>query len=200
MVYYPTMVKLSDVDLLQFGHSVQLVGAVYEGGGRAFLVLFPEDQAGELPTIERLDMGSDEWVTFLQQTDVLNTQVQARAQDGTIQKAILRKSQRQIDSTIQWKVFKRDSYRCRYCGNDSVPLTVDHLVCWEAGGPSIEANLVASCKKDNRVRSNTPYEEWLRHPHYLRVSKGLTEEVRRANEALVATLTGIPRLNYVKSR
>jgi len=34
----------------------------------------------------------------------------------------------------------------------------------------------------------------------LKVSKGLTPEVRAANEAVLATLAAIPRVQHVKSR
>ena len=81
-----------------------------------------------------------------------------------------------------------------------MPLTVDHLVCWEEGGPSIEANLVSSCKKCNKIRGNTPFEAWLRHPVYRKVSQGLTDRARQDNERLVPTLSQIPRKNYIGSR
>lgn len=205
--------KLSEVDLLEFGHEIQMVGAVYAGKGTAYLCLFPEDRAdldGEAflrygsgqsdEWIRVLEMGPDEWQAFLRQTDVLETEVQARAADGTIQKAVLRKSQRQIDQAVSWRVFRRDSYMCRYCGRDDVPLTVDHLVLWEEGGPSTEQNLVSACRKCNKTRGRTRYGEWLRHGYYLRVSEGLTEEVRRANEALLPTLESVQRVNHVRSR
>lgn len=194
------ILKLSDIELLKFGHTIQAVGAVYMGEGQAFLVLFPESQDEDLPSMNRLDLSVEDWQKFLLQLDTLETEVTARASDGTIQKAIVRKSSRTIEGAVSWKVFRRDEYRCRYCGRNDVPLTVDHLVCWEEGGPSIEQNLVSSCKKCNKARGNTPFREWLKHPHYLKVSKALPANVREANERIVPTLEQIPRKNYISSR
>lgn len=105
-----------------------------------------------------------------------------------------------LETKVSWKVFKRDGYACRYCGNDDVPLTIDHLVLWEEGGPSTVENLVSACKKCNRTRGNTPYADWLKHRYYLKVSKGLTADVRQQNDDLVATLDAIPRMVHKRSR
>lgn len=190
--------QLKDLDIHSIGNTIGMIGAVYTGEGKTFVTLFPGEEL-EHP-VEPLPMTAEEWQRFLLQTDTLDIKALSKAEDGTIVKAIVRKGQRLIDNVVSWRVFKRDGYRCRYCGNDNIPLTVDHLVLWEEFGPSIEANLVSSCKKDNRTRGNTPYAEWLRSQHYLRVSKKLTPEVRAANEALIATLDAIPRLAVARSR
>ena len=65
-----------------------------------------------------------------------------------------------------WEVFRRDNYTCRYCGNKQVPMTVDHVVLWEEGGPSIVKNLICSCKKCNNTRGNMQYEDWLESDGY----------------------------------
>lgn len=209
--------KLKDLNLLKVGDSIQMAGAVYAGEGKMYLCMFPEDggaildvegndcvefvsKNGERLIAETLDMDHEDWKEFLFQTDVMQTEILTKASDGTLAKAIVRKSQRQIDQNVSWKVFRRDGYKCRYCGADDVPLTVDHLVCWEAGGPSVEENLVSSCKKCNKIRSNTTYEEWLQHPHYKAQSKKLAPEVRAANEALVGTLTKVRKYVNVRSR
>jgi len=191
-------VTLKDIPLLSVGHTIGQVGAIYAGEGRTLLCFFPEEKQ-EHP-IEVLEMGVDDWTTFLKQTDTLETEVTARQADGTIQKAILRKSQRNIDASISWRVFKRDFYRCRYCGNDNTPLTVDHLVRWEEGGPSTDANLVAACRKCNKTRGNMSYADWLKSDFYVKVSKNLTATVRADNVDLLETLDRIPRMNYVRSR
>lgn len=217
--------KLSELNLLDVGNTIQMVGAIYAGNGQMLLALFPEDQGaveveqdhsygdcmgsakaefrskdGAYLTIHALEMDSADWEKFVRQTDVMETEVLTKASDGTLAKVILRKSTRQIDTNVQWRVFKRDGYACRYCGKDDVPLTVDHLVCWEEGGPSTENNLVAADKRCNKVRGNLPYSQWLEHPHYKRVSVALTEKQRAANLRLLETLPGIPRMVHSRSR
>jgi len=190
--------QLKDLDIYSIGNTIGMIGAVYTGEGKTFVTLFPGERLEH--DVEELPMTTEEWQQFLLQTDTLDVEALSKTTNGKIVKAIVRKGQRLIDNVVSWKVFKRDGYRCRYCGNDNIPLTVDHLVLWEEFGPSIEANLVASCKKCNRTRGNMSYAEWLRCPHYLRVSKKLTDAVRAANEALLATLDAIPRVAVVRSR
>lgn len=216
--------KLSDIDLLKIGNTIQLAGAVFVGEGKMLLCLFPEDRGtvnglhepgapnvAYVPAtdttgydwhpVEVLDMDRADWDTFIRQTDLLETEVLTKASDGTLAKVILRKSQRNIETGVQWQVFHRDNYRCRYCGKgEGTPLTVDHLVCWEEGGPSTTDNLVAACKKCNKVRGNLSYEEWLRHPRYKELSKGLSAMVRADNEELIGKIRFIPRHKNVRSR
>ncbi len=192
------MSSLKDINLLAIGNTIQMVGAVYAGDGKAYLCLFP-DETTEAP-IEPLEMNSEDWAVFLRQTDLMETEVLARAPDQSLVKAIIRKSSRAVDQTINWNCFRRDGYRCRYCGNAKIPLTVDHLVLWEEGGPSTEANMLSACKKCNKTRGNTSYADWLKHAYYLKVSKGLAPEVRAANEAILGTLDAIPRKLHIASR
>lgn len=211
------MIKLSDINLLAFGNTIHMVGAVYQGDGVMYLTLFPEDRGtldvigkdyrilhidgdGEESEVKVLDMDADDWKKFMFQSDVMETEVLTQASDGSLAKAIIRKSQRNIEQAVSWKTYKRDGYRCRYCANDDVPLTVDHLVLWEDGGPSIVDNLVSACKKCNKTRGNLQYSQWLAHPYYLKVSKNLSEQDRLANHHLINTLDRIPRLIHKRSR
>lgn len=217
--------KLSEINLLNVGHTIGLVGAVYSGEGKLFLALFPEHQgsvgldyndrtrffegAKDLDDVRKGDDGLEivplnmdvaEWERFVRQTDLLETEVLTKASDGTLAKIILRKSTRAIDTAVQWKTFKRDAYRCAYCGKDDAPLTIDHLVTWEEGGPTVEANLLTADRRCNKMRGNLAFAEWLQHPYYKKVSVGLTPERRAANEALLATLDKIPRMVHTRSR
>lgn len=120
--------RLGDLNILDVGNRIQLYGAIYSGMDRVFLVLLPDEHVADLDNdLEILRMDAEEWERFLNQTDVLDI--------AGPQKSILRKSQRQIDQIIAWKVFQRDGYACRYCGR-IVPLTVDHVILWEEGGPN----------------------------------------------------------------
>lgn len=205
--------RLADIELLKFGHTIQLTGAVYAGEGRLWLAMFP-DEPGEVSVgarftskahglhfeVETINMELDEWVRFLEQTDNLTTEVLARAADGTVGKAIVRKCQRQISQGVSWAVYRRAQYRCEYCGVDDVPLTVDHLIPWELGGPSVEANLSCACRKCNRTRGNLEYASWLQSPYYLKVSQALAPRGRAENERRLTTLESIPRVQHQRSR
>jgi 5-methylcytosine-specific restriction endonuclease McrA len=163
--------KFSDIRLMDIGNTIQMVGAVYaDGNGNGFYFPFPSVRdEGKDPVC--VEMTHDDWKALLRQADHVETEVLAQHKDGELYKAIARKSQRQVDSQVQWNVYRRDNFMCRYCGTEKMPLTVDHLVRWEDGGPTIEENLVAACRKCNKVRGDTAYAAWLRHPYYVEVSQ-----------------------------
>jgi 5-methylcytosine-specific restriction endonuclease McrA len=190
--------EFKDLDLLQVGHSIQLTGAIYASGTKALLCYLPGEDI-DLPT-DVLVMSLEEWKKFVRQTDLLETEILEHGQDRKLTKALVRKSTRQIEQGVSWNVFRRDGYACRYCGRDTVPLTVDHLVLWEEGGPSIEENLVSSCRKCNKVRGNTQYADWLNHRYYRDKSAGLSEAVKEANVVLLTKLADIPLRVHTRSR
>jgi hypothetical protein len=190
--------KFSDLDLRSIGQEVQLVGGIWAGNGRAYLCYFPEFGREFGPTA--VEMNADDWKALLRQSDLVETEVLAKAENGDLVKAVVRKCERNISAQVSWNVFKRDNFHCRYCGRDDVPLTVDHLVLYEEGGPSIEANLLAVCKKDNKARGRMQYADWLKSEHYLRVSKNLSALVRADNLEVAETLATIPRMAHVRSR
>lgn len=207
------MATFKDLNLLSVGNTIQIAGAIWIGEGKAYLCMFPGEDgvigdgvsevrpAVFMPTdgsdslkVEVLSMTTDEWEQFIRQTDIMEAEVLAEGPDG-ITKSIIRKSARQIAQDISWKVYLRDNFKCRYCGRGpGIPLTVDHLVLWEEGGPSTEANLLSACKKCNKTRGNTQYADWLRSPYYRKVSQGLSALVRKDNQDLVPTLDAIPRM------
>jgi len=197
---------LEDVPLLAIGNEIQLVGAAYSGHGQLFLFLLPSTTEGdpkdlfrERPVaIHQLD--TDEWNTFLRQTDLMELEALVEDEHGVVKKAIVRKTARVISQHISWKVWRRDEFKCRYCGADDVPLTVDHLVLWEEGGPSIEENLLTACRKCNKARGNMQYADWLKSPRYRRTSEKLSWSVQDANAALVPTLDAIPRSPIIKKK
>lgn len=194
-----TKAPFSSINILDIGHEIQLAGAIYTGNGKMYLMLYPNETLDDTK-IDAVEMTTENWLEVIRQSDLLETEVLAKSPDGTIGKAIIRKSTRQIEQQVSFSVYRRDGFACRYCGANNVPLTVDHLVCWEQGGPSIPANLTTSCRFCNRIRGNTPYADWLRHSHYLKVSRKLTQAQRDANEALVATLDKIPLKIHIVNR
>lgn len=192
------MAKFSDLNIHDIGTQLQLVGAVWAQDDRGYLCFFPGE--GELVDLVPMNMSTDDWAQFLRQTDLLEVEMFERDENGKLTKAIVRKSQRQVSQHVSWEVFRRDGYTCRYCGNGEVPLTVDHLVLWEEGGPSIVENLVSACKKCNRVRGNTQYEDWLRHPYYVEKSKNLTNRTQVLNRNVLANLEHIPRVKNIPAK
>jgi 5-methylcytosine-specific restriction endonuclease McrA len=208
--------KLEDLNTQEIGVEIQIAGAIWADGERVYLIPLPGaltdaqqvllDDLPEDPSVTDdgvaafrvLDMDLADWQRFIRQTDLLEREVLAGAPDeaGKIPKILLRKSARQISQGVSWAVYKRDGYRCRYCGAEGVPLTVDHVVPWEQGGPSTEVNLVACCRKCNKIKANMPFDKWLRHPYYRKASKGLIMAALSANEALLAKLDSIPRMYH----
>lgn len=184
------MKTLADLNIMDIGHTVQITGMVLSGPDGNHVVKFPgEIDGAPSQPYELMEFSVEDWERFLYQSDFLEVEL-----TGPV-KAVVRKSQRQIDVAISWAVFKRDRYRCRYCGKDG-PLTVDHIVTWESGGPSIQANLLASCKKCNRIRGNREYLDWLQSQDYRHVSKrGISDDTRYLNEQV---LTAIPYLESLR--
>lgn len=187
-----------DFPLASVGNSIQLVGGIWAGEGVTYLFHFPE--YGHEYDTQVVPMTKDDWKELLRQSDLMETEVISKCEDGNLYKAVVRKCQRNIDQQVSWNVFKRDGYSCRYCGRDSVPLTVDHLVLWEDGGPSTEANLVAACKKCNKARGNTKYADWLNHGHYTRVRNNLSTAQRQANQDVAYTLDSIELVINIRSK
>lgn len=195
-------IRLNDLNLHDIGNLLQLTEVVYEGRGLRINIPIPGDGGVPVDNAEQVElrMTAEEWAVFLKQTDYLEVEVEQKGEDGTVLKAVLRKSQRQVEQGISWRVFKRDGYRCRYCGNDDVPLTVDHLVTWETGGPTIEANLVAACRRCNKERGKLDYASWLQTGYYRKAAQRLTEAQRQANITLAGTLAAIPRMKHIRNR
>lgn len=61
-----------------------------------------------------------------------------------------------ISNKVRFEVFKRDSFRCQYCGKSSpdVVLEVDHIQPVSKGGTNDMLNLVTSCWECNSGKSN----------------------------------------------
>lgn len=63
-----------------------------------------------------------------------------------------------INKKIRFEVFKRDSFRCQYCGRSApdVILEVDHIVPVAEGGENDILNLITSCRDCNRGKGKQP--------------------------------------------
>lgn len=189
--------KFEDLDLLELGNTMNMSGMVLSNGSETIIVPTPEGTIHK--DIKVLELDHEEWKKLLRQTDI--QEVEVLIDDGNgIKKAILRKTARQIEANVIWKVYKRDGYKCRYCAREGVPLTVDHLVLWENGGPSIEENLATACRKCNKTRGNMPYEEWIRCKAYGDVSYAIPQEMKQANIDVLLILDSIPIMIHKPNR
>lgn len=57
------------------------------------------------------------------------------------------------------EVFRRDDYRCQYCGRPTTHLTLDHVLPKKDGGRYEWENLVSACPQCNRAKGGrTPQE------------------------------------------
>lgn len=67
-----------------------------------------------------------------------------------------RADRKPISKSLRFEVFKRDSFRCQYCGAEapSVILHVDHIVAVANGGDNDVTNLITSCMPCNLGKSD----------------------------------------------
>lgn len=77
-------------------------------------------------------------------------------------------------------IYKRDGYRCVYCGsNDRSSLTLDHVIPQSKGGKDSWNNLVTACRPCNGLKADLTIEEWgkedpkPKRPHFLMLMKNL---------------------------
>jgi len=193
------IVRFENLNLLNIGNTIQISGMIWSGEGFNYLCYLPDEFDPEYDTV-LLPLTLEEWNELVRQSDLLETEILAKDTEGNLVKTILRKSTRQIDQAIQWKVFHRDNYTCRYCGRTGIPLSVDHIILWEEGGPSTEENLITACKKCNKTRGNQQYPNWLISEYYYSVSRNVPTDIRQRNAAIVQIMDSIPRRIHMKSR
>lgn len=141
------------------GTQFQTAGLLLTGkNGHAILAFLPDEISYK--NIIQKKLSVDEWISVLKQLD--NPEYFITKPDGNIVKAIVRKNQRMIGANLQWKIYRRDNYKCKYCKRDDVPLTIDHKEPVELGGTDDEDNLVTSCRACNKRKGDMPYAEWLK--------------------------------------
>lgn len=184
-------IKFSDINLLSWGNEIIIKGIVMEGkNDESYIITLPLEKIKSKVLV--ISPSTEEWYNLQDQLDKCNI----LGEEG----AILRKGQRQIDQKIAWQVYRRDKYKCRYCGIDNVPLTVDHIITWESGGATHPDNLLTSCRKCNKKRGNLGYGNWLQHKYYIGKSQYLTDTIRRKNEEIIKILNTLPRLAKPRDR
>lgn len=87
------------------------------------------------------------------------------------------------------RIFRRDAYRCVYCGTVLPPeeLSVDHVEPRVKGGDGSEGNLVTSCLACNRAKGGMTAWAFLRRQpalreNFLRHADAVWPRLRRAVE------------------
>lgn len=73
----------------------------------------------------------------------------------TIVKAI---NKRYVSPKTRFEVFRRDGFRCQYCGRHggkNTQLEIDHLVPISKGGTNLFENLITACKECNIGKSKS---------------------------------------------
>lgn len=161
----------TEIPTEQIGDLYQLEGVIIGDGSKSIAMVLPFISADELdPSTLLVEFPTDsEWQTWLTQSDDPVTPIGVTEADGKLVKAMVRKSSRQVDESTKWKVYKRDSYTCRYCGKSGVPMTVDHYLAQKFGGLTTYDNLLTSCRPCNKRKGHKTIEEWKQYCQ----SKGL---------------------------
>ncbi len=183
----------AEIPLLSFGNDITVRGVVMHNvnSDSDLLIYLPNEKASDLESF--IEMGTEQWFELTQQLDTLQIE--------TLPGVIVSKGRRQLDQKICWEVYRRDKFKCRYCGINNVPLTVDHIITWETGGATHVDNLLTCCRKCNRKRGNLDYGSWLQHKFYLeKSSKYLSEKERSENEKIIHNLSSLPRVNKIRTR
>jgi hypothetical protein len=194
--------RFNDINIYDWGNTIHPAGSIYSKDGETYLVFFPNTpkEHVEENKIVPFQLNDEQWKTLIKQLDLLETEILTKSPDGQLVKTILRKSQRQISQHISWNAFRRDSYTCRYCANKNLPLTVDHIVLYEDGGPDTEENLISSCKPCNKARGNMKYDVWLKSPFYKKVSNNLSVLSKEINREVLDKIDLIQKVQNIKSR
>ena len=70
-----------------------------------------------------------------------------------------KRTPRNINLRLRWKILKRDNFSCNKCGNSpaknpNVELHVDHIIPWSKGGETVIENLETLCSDCNLGKSN----------------------------------------------
>lgn len=146
----------------RFGVEFQVAGMLVQGReDKKILILLPNqvDIHQALVDLDIIAPTVDEWIQILKQAD--DPEHYETDPSGKIVKAIHRKNTRGISQEVQWQVFRRDGFKCVYCGRER-PLSLDHKNPVELGGTDELDNLASACHPCNRKKANMPYEQWLR--------------------------------------
>ena len=91
-------------------------------------------------------------------------------------------NRKQISKKVRFEVFKRDSFRCQYCGKSApdVTLHVDHIKPVKNGGTNDILNLVTSCESCNLGKGAREIDD----NSFVRLKKVQLDEINSRREQL----------------
>ena len=94
---------------------------------------------------------------------------------------------KQIPKGVRFDVFKRDGFKCQYCGRTApdVILEVDHIVPVSEGGENDPLNLITSCRDCNRGKGKKQLTNMTQIERQRKQLDDLNE-IREQTEMLVA--------------
>jgi len=103
-----------------------------------------------------------------------------------------------IPKQIRFEVFKRDSFKCQYCGASApeVLLHIDHIKPVSKGGSNDITNLVTACIKCNLGKSNIPLDD----KSIVIKSRNQMEELSERREQLEMMMQWHESLQDIKSQ
>jgi hypothetical protein len=93
--------------------------------------------------------------TSIEEIERESTQVSVIESD----KQFIHKTNRNINLSLRYNIFKRDNFQCVKCGdspalNPGTQLHIDHKLPWSKGGETEEDNLQTLCSECNLGKSN----------------------------------------------
>lgn len=104
---------------------------------------------------------ASQWVRIAKQTDLLLGRLTTSPKGGGTTGVVPMPKRKGLSNKIRFEVFKRDSFKCQYCGRSApdVMLQVDHINPVARGGKNAMTNLVTSCQPCNGGKGATPLND-----------------------------------------
>jgi 5-methylcytosine-specific restriction endonuclease McrA len=95
---------------------------------------------------------------FLQLVGYTEPRTKNSVSSTKLDNRIRHKTSRDIGDGLRYKVFKRDNYKCCFCGaspakDPSIVLHADHVIPWSKGGETVLDNLQTLCSRCNIGKS-----------------------------------------------
>lgn len=88
-------------------------------------------------------------------------------------------ARKSLSRRLRFEVFKRDGFRCVYCGATPVqrPLHADHVIPVKDGGQSRASNLVTACADCNGGKAAIPLSERTLKPKQDQAQKDQSDQI-----------------------